>query len=77
MRRLIRVLLSSVLVAVAVQECQAGQADAAELAKLIDQQIDARLSSEGVRAAELADDAEFVRRIHLDLHGTVPVLTHG
>jgi hypothetical protein len=74
MRRLIHALLSSVLVAVAVEECRAGQADAAELAKLIDQQIDTRLSSEGMRAAELADDAEFVRRIYLDLHGAVPTL---
>lgn len=74
MRRLICVLLSSVLVAVAAGRCQADQPDAAELAKLIDQQVDARLKSEGVRAAELADDAEFVRRIHLDLHGAVPTL---
>jgi hypothetical protein len=74
MRRLICVLLSFVLVAVAVEECRAAPADAAELARLIDQQVDARLSSEGVRAAELADDAEFVRRIHLDLHGAVPTL---
>jgi len=74
LRRLIQTLLSSVLVAVAVEECRAGQADAAELARLIDQQVDARLKSDGVRAAELADDAEFVRRIHLDLHGAVPAL---
>lgn len=74
MRRLFRVLLASVLVALAVGDCRAGQADAAELAKLIDQQVDARLKSEGVRAADLADDAEFVRRIHLDLHGTVPTI---
>lgn len=74
MRRLIRVLFSFVLVAGAAGECRAGEAVAAELAGLIDQQIDARLSSEGVRAAELADDAEFVRRIYLDLHGTVPTL---
>lgn len=75
MRRLLRVLLASVLVAAAaVVECRAGQADAADLARLIDQQIDARLSGAGVRAAELADDAEFVRRIHLDLHGAVPTL---
>jgi hypothetical protein len=73
-RRLIRVLFSFVLLAVAAGECRAGEAVAAELAGLIDQQIDARLSKEGVRAAELADDAEFVRRIYLDLHGTVPTL---
>ena len=74
MRRLTRILFSFVLVAVAAGKCQAGEAIAAELAERIDQQIDARLSSEGVRAAELADDAEFVRRIYLDLHGTVPTL---
>ena len=73
-RRLICILFSFVLVAVTVEECQAGKADASELAVLVDQQIDARLSSEGVRAAALADDAEFVRRIYLDLHGTVPTL---
>ena len=73
-RCLIRVFCSFVLVAVAADPCRADKADAAELAQLIDQQIDARLSSEGVRAAELADDAEFVRRIYLDLHGTVPSL---
>lgn len=74
MRRQLCVLLSSVLVAAAAEQCQADQAGAAELAKLIDQQVEVRLSSEGVRAAEMADDAEFVRRIHLDLHGTVPAL---
>src|SRR5688572_4152714 len=74
MRCLIYVLISFLLVVVAAGECRAGQADAAELAKLIDQQIDAHLSKEGVRAAALADDAEFVRRIFLDLHGTVPTL---
>jgi hypothetical protein len=47
---------------------------APELAGLIDQQIEARLSKEGVRAAAIADDAEFVRRISLDLHGVVPSL---
>jgi hypothetical protein len=74
MRCLIRLIFSFVLVAVAADPCRADKAIAAELAKLIDQQIDARLSSEGVRAAGLADDAEFVRRIYLDLHGTVPAL---
>src|SRR5688500_4986850 len=74
MRRLIHILFPLVLIAAAVGPCRAGEAVAAELAKLIDQQIDARLRSEGVRAAELADDAEFARRIHLDLHGTVPTL---
>src|SRR4029434_5807243 len=74
MRRLIHILFPLVLVAVAVGPCRAGEGVAAELAKLIDQKIDARLRREGVECAELADDAQFVRRIHLDLHGTVPTL---
>lgn len=73
-RCLIRVLFSFILVAVGALECRAGEAFATELAGLIDQQIDARLSTEGVPAAEVADDAEFVRRIYLDLHGAVPTL---
>jgi hypothetical protein len=71
---MIRVLFSFVLVAVAAGQCRAGEAVAAELAALIDQQIDTRLRTAGVRAAALADDAEFVRRIYLDLNGAVPSL---
>lgn len=74
LRRLIQTLIAFVMLAGAARVCRAGQADAAELARLIDQQVDARLKSEGVRVAESADDAEFVRRIHLDLHGVVPTL---
>jgi hypothetical protein len=72
MRRRISTLFLLVLVAVAVGPCQAGEP--AELAKAIDQQIEARLLSERVQAAGTAEDAEFVRRIHLDLHGRVPTL---
>ena len=46
--------------------------DAAELTSLIDGQIQARLDSEGVQRAPTADDAEFLRRVYLDLHGVVP-----
>lgn len=49
-------------------------AEAAQLAGFIDQQIEARLIKEGVRAAIIADDATFLRRIFLDLHGTLPSL---
>ena len=73
-RRLTQALLSIALFAGALGDSRAGQTDATELAKLIDQQVDVRLKSEGVRASALADDAEFVRRIFLDLHGTVPTL---
>jgi hypothetical protein len=74
MRCLIRVLFSFALVVVAEGKCRAGEAGAAELARMIDQQIDTRLGTEGVRGVQLADDAEFVRRIWLDLNGTVPTL---
>jgi hypothetical protein len=74
LRRLFLAFIACVMLAAMAGECLSAQADAAELAKLIDQQVDARLKSEGVRAAELAEDAEFVRRVHLDLHGTVPTL---
>jgi hypothetical protein len=46
--------------------------DAAALADLIDRQIDARLSAEGITRVPPADDAEFLRRVYLDLHGVVP-----
>ena len=46
--------------------------DAAALAVLIDRQIDARLTAEGVNRVPQADDAEFLRRVYLDLHGVVP-----
>src|SRR5688572_197042 len=74
MRRLFRIIFPSVLVAAVADPCQAGDGGPGELAALIDQQIDARLHSEGVRAAAMADDPEFVRRLYLDLHGTVPTL---
>ena len=74
MRRVIHILFPLVLITVAVGPCRAGEVVAVDVAKLIDQQIDGRLRSEGVRAAELADDAEFLRRIYLDLHGRVPTL---
>jgi hypothetical protein len=46
--------------------------DAAALAGSIDRQIQARLDAEGVERAPEADDAEFLRRVFLDLHGVVP-----
>ncbi len=46
--------------------------EAAALADLIDQHVQARLESEGLTRAALAEDAEFLRRVFLDLHGVVP-----
>lgn len=53
-------------------ESLGGEAEASELAALIDRHIDARLEAEHLRPAEPADDAEFLRRVYLDLHGVVP-----
>ena len=46
--------------------------DAAALTKLIDQEINKRLQAEGVKSSGLCDDAEFIRRVYLDLVGTIP-----
>lgn len=47
---------------------------AADLPARIDDQIEARLTAENLPPVPLADDAEFIRRIYLDLHGVVPTL---
>lgn len=67
-----RILLALAVVATLGHESRAGQPDAAALAALIDRLIDARLESEGIRPAEPADDAAFLRRVYLDLHGVIP-----
>lgn len=46
--------------------------DAATLAEAIDRLIETRLESEGVKPVAPAADAEFLRRVSLDLHGVVP-----
>src|SRR5262245_12099630 len=46
--------------------------DALALAKIIDQEVNQALKSEGIKASTLAEDAEFYRRVHLDLAGVIP-----
>lgn len=46
--------------------------EAATLAELVDRHVQAHLDSEGLTRAVQADDAEFLRRVFLDLHGVVP-----
>lgn len=43
-----------------------------EVAKVIDRHIDAKLKDEHLTAAPISDDAEFLRRVYLDLIGRVP-----
>lgn len=45
---------------------------AAEVAKLIDDQIDRKLAEAKTAAAPLCSDAEFLRRVYLDLTGVIP-----
>src|SRR5688572_18486333 len=46
--------------------------EAAALAKFIDEQVNARLKEEGVKPSAKSDDAEFLRRVYLDLVGVIP-----
>jgi hypothetical protein len=48
--------------------------DARALAARIDELIEARLAKRGVPAAPRADDAEFFRRLSLDLNGRIPTV---
>jgi hypothetical protein len=46
--------------------------DAANLTKLIDQEINKRIKAEGVTTTGLCDDSEFIRRAYLDIVGVIP-----
>src|SRR5262245_27221562 len=71
MRGLTRILIA-VVVVTANRESRAAEPDANVLAAFIDRPIDARLKAEHIAPAAPADDAEFLRRVNLDLHGVVP-----
>lgn len=47
-------------------------ADASAVANAIDGEIQKRLDAEKLSPVAAADDAEFLRRVYLDLHGVVP-----
>jgi Protein of unknown function (DUF1553)/Protein of unknown function (DUF1549) len=49
--------------------------DARALSARIDELIELRLANEGIPPAPLADDAEFFRRLSLDLNGRIPAVT--
>jgi hypothetical protein len=50
------------------------QRDAAEVARLLDREIDQRLKAEQVPASAQASDSEFCRRVYIDIIGRVPSL---
>jgi hypothetical protein len=72
MRRFTCVCLLLAVVAIADRTALAAELDPVDLAARIDQHIDTRLKNERLQPADLADDAEFLRRVYLDLHGVVP-----
>jgi hypothetical protein len=72
MRWLTPVLAALAVVTLTSRVSTAGEPNAAELATLIDRHVGTRLEAEGVRPAEAANDAEFLRRAYLDLHGVIP-----
>ena len=55
-----------------LQPSLTGKLDAAALAHVIDSAVDQRLAAEKVKASPQADDAEFLRRVYLDLAGRIP-----
>jgi len=70
MCRVLRV-MAGLLVCLPLQTVR-GDDPAENLAGLIDQHIQARLDAAGVQRVSPSDDAEFLRRVTLDLHGVVP-----
>src|SRR5262245_4577049 len=51
---------------------QAGERSPAEVAKQIDQHVQARLDADKIKASPTCDDAEFLRRVYLDITGIIP-----
>src|SRR5687768_14541979 len=58
--------------AVVGSPAEAGTDPATALAARIDHQLAARWQAAGVTPVPLADDAEFLRRVYLDLAGRIP-----
>lgn len=69
MRGLIAIVIAASIVG---PRASAAEPEAVELMVLIDKHIDTRLKAERIPASDPADDAEFLRRLYLDLHGVVP-----
>ncbi len=67
-----QILLVAIIVAAVADNALAAPPEATALTAQIDSNIEARLNAEKLSPAMRSDDAEFVRRVHLDLHGVVP-----
>ncbi len=53
---------------------KAQKMDAVALARLIDDHIEKRLKAEQIPCSPRTDDAEFLRRAYLDIHGVIPTV---
>jgi hypothetical protein len=65
-------MLTAFLAAVPAAGVEPKATDAEDLAASIDHHLARRLAEKGVPAAARADDAEFIRRVYLDLAGCIP-----
>lgn len=69
----IRILASLLVLAICWVESRAGEPrDPLPVSARVDQEIDRRLAEAKIPASPLADDAEFLRRVCLDLTGQLP-----
>jgi hypothetical protein len=64
-------------IAGAAQSGAAPDPSALEVARRIDERIGAKIESAGIPVSPRAEDAEFLRRVYLDLHGRVPTAEHA
>jgi Protein of unknown function (DUF1553)/Protein of unknown function (DUF1549) len=62
----------ALVLSIAVGSAAPDACDAPTLAARIDQWIEARLAKEGISPGPVAEDAEFFRRLSLDLNGRIP-----
>ena len=62
------------LIAVACAAAASAQVATPALHEIVDRQINAALAAKGIAPAPAADDAEFLRRIYLDLTGSIPTV---